>query len=120
VHRRVWISIANLVAIGISFVILFEYPQYSNDAFYVLIVWMVTGFVLLYAIRPRYAPLPGGVSGGAAGGGSPFPSTYPAANAPLPGSEPAGGGLGFCIYCAAPIAPGTRACPSCGHALPRW
>ncbi|MGD0589023.1 MAG: hypothetical protein ABSA63_09580 [Thermoplasmata archaeon] len=119
-NRRVLISIANLVAIAIAFVILFEYPQYSNDAFYVLIAWMVTGFVLLYAIRPRAAPLPGGGPGGPLASGSPFPSSSPSASPPLSGPDPAGGGIGFCIYCAAPIAPGTPACPACGHALPRW
>jgi hypothetical protein len=116
-NRRVWISIANLVAIAIAFVILIDYSQYANDAFYVLIIWMVTGFVLLYAIRPRAAPLAGGTSFDA----TPFPSSAPAPapSAPLSSSEPSAG-LGFCIYCAAPIAPGTRACPACGHALPRW
>ncbi|HLM69823.1 MAG TPA: hypothetical protein VK423_00360 [Thermoplasmata archaeon] len=111
---RVWISVANLAAIMIAFVILFEFPQYANDAFYVLITWMVAGFILLYAIRPRGS----GVPVGSLDASSPFPSSS-AATAPLP-SGPEGGGLGFCIYCAAPIVPGARACPSCGHALPRW
>ncbi len=53
---RVMISIANLVAIAIAFLVLFEFPQYANDAFYILIAWMVTGFVLLYAVRPRGPP----------------------------------------------------------------
>lgn len=114
-NRRVVISIANLVAIVIAFVILFEYPQYANDAFYILIAWMFTGFVLLYAFRPRGPPVPGTPVSDS----SPFPSTAPPANAPLSSSGPAGG-LGFCIYCAAPVAPGARACPACGHALPGW
>ncbi|MGA7476598.1 MAG: hypothetical protein WBW47_05195 [Thermoplasmata archaeon] len=115
VNRRVLISIANLVAIAIAFVILFEYPQYSNDAFYLLVIWMVVGFVLLYAMRPRLASAPAN----APGDSSPFPSS-PGANAPLPSGSPSGGSIGFCIYCAAPVAPGTRACPACGHALPGW
>jgi len=114
-NRRVWISVANLIAIGVAFVILFEYPQYSDDAFYVLLIWMVTGFVLLYAIRPRAAPLASGGSFGA----SPFPSTAPVAPAPAASAPPAAG-LGFCIYCATMIAPGAQVCPACGHALPRW
>jgi hypothetical protein len=112
---RVMISIANLAAIVVAFIVLFEFPQYANDAFYVLIVWMVTGFVLLYAIRPRGPPAPATNLSGA----SPFPSASPSTSTPLASSE-SSGGLGFCIYCAAPIAPGARACPSCGHALPRW
>lgn len=112
---RVLISVVNLLAIVIAFVILYEFPQYSDDAFYILISWMVVGFVLLYSLRPRGPPVPGGAPPGA----SPFPSTAAAAETPLPSSEPSGG-IGFCIYCATPIAPGTRACPACGHALPRW
>ena len=115
VNRRVWISIANLVAIAIAFIILFEYPQYSNDAFYLLVIWMIVGFVLLYAMRPRLAPLPANPSTEQ----SPFPSSSPS-NAPLPSSAPSGGSVGFCIYCATPVPPGTRACPACGHALPGW
>jgi hypothetical protein len=114
-NPRVLISIANLVAIAVAFYILIELPQYSNEAFYVLIGWMVVGFALLYALRPRLAPAPAEP----ASGFSPFPSSTPPSGVPLSSSEPAGG-IGFCIYCAAPIAPGTRACPACGHALPRW
>ena len=112
-NSRVWISIANLCAIVVAFYVLFEYPVYANDVFYLLIAWMVTGFVLLYVIRPRGPPAPNDA------GASPFPSTGPV-SAPLPSASEPAGGLGFCIYCAAPIAPGTRACPACGHALPRW
>ena len=112
---RVLISVANLVAIAVAFVVLFEFPQYANDAFYILIAWMVTGFVLLYAVRPRGPPVPGTPLAGS----SPFPSSYPTASA-LPSSSDPAGGIGFCIYCAAPIAPGARACPTCGHALPGW
>jgi hypothetical protein len=115
VQRRVLISIANFAAIIIAFVVLFEFPQYSNDAFYLLIAWMVVGFALLYAIRPRGPELPSSGSDLS----SPFPSTTPSPSAPLTSSAPPGA-IGFCIYCAAPIVPGARACPACGHALPRW
>jgi hypothetical protein len=115
VNRRVWISIANLVAIAIAFVILFEYPQYANDAFYLLVIWMVVGFVLLYAMRPRLSPVPANN----AAAPSPFPSHSPS-SAPLPSGSPTGASVGFCIYCATAIPPGTRACPACGHALPGW
>jgi hypothetical protein len=113
VDSRVWISIANVVAIVLALFALVEYPVYANEVFYLLIGWMITGFVLLYVIRPRGPPAP------ASPITSPFPSTGPEPAALPSSSEPAGG-LGFCIYCAAPIAPGARACPSCGHALPRW
>jgi len=111
---RVVVSVANLVAIALAFFIFFDYPQYSNDAFYLLVAWTVGGLVLVFAFRPRL-PL---AAPDALSSGSPFPSSGPGSStstAPLPS-----GGLGFCIYCAAPISPGTRACPACGHALPRW
>ncbi len=114
-NRRVLISIANLFAIALAFIILFEYPQYSDYAFNLLIIWMVVGFVLLYAMRPT---LPSS-SANPSAEPSPFPSSTPA-SAPLPSGSPSGSTIGFCIYCAAPIAPGARACPACGHALPGW
>jgi len=114
-NARVVISIANLVAIVVVFVVLFEFSQYANYAFYALILWMIVGFVLLYAARPRVPS----ASADPRAGFSPFPSSSPPSTAPLPTSEPSGG-IGFCIYCAAPIAPGTSACPACGHAVPRW
>lgn len=114
-NRRVLVSIANLCAIAIAFVILFEFPQYSDEAFYLLIIWMIVGFVLLYAMRPRLPSVPANASAEP----SPFPSTRPA-NAPLPSGSESASTIGFCIYCATPIPPGTRACPACGHALPGW
>jgi len=115
-NGRVLVSVANLFAILIAFVILFVYPQYSAYAFYLLITWMVVAFVLLYAMRS---------SARAAGtldspDSSPFPSSPSAPNAPLPSGSPQAPSVGFCIYCATPLPPGTRACPACGHALPGW
>jgi len=116
VNGRILISIVNLFAILIAFVILFEYPQYSTYAFYLLISWMVVAFVLLYALRPTLSSRPGSAPPDT----SPFPSSNPPGNAPLPsGTEPAPS-VGFCIYCATPLPPGSRACPACGHALPGW
>lgn len=112
---RIFVSIANLFAILVAFVILFEYPQYSDYAFYLLIIWMVVAFVLLYATRPS---LPVGVANAPAET-SPFPSTSPSAT-PLPSGPASAPSIGFCIYCATPLPPGTRACPACGHALPGW
>jgi len=116
-NGRILLSILGLVVIGISFYILFEFPAYATYAFYLLIFWMVTNFVLLYAIRPRGPPSPTNVPSDA----SPFPSQGAAASTALPSSAPTpSGSIGFCIYCAAPISPGTRACPACGHVLPQW
>jgi hypothetical protein len=115
VNGRILISIANLFAIIFAFVILFEYPQYADYAFYLLIIWMVVAFVLLYATRPS---LPAGAANAPADS-SPFPSTTPPAT-PLPSSSGSAPSIGFCIYCATPVPPGSRACPTCGHVLPGW
>lgn len=126
-NQRIWLSIAGLVVIAISFFILFEYPADADEAFYLLLIWMVVNFVLLYSLRARGPPRPTDAPRET----SPFPST-PLATAPLPsssgfadssassGSSGSSGSIGFCIYCAAPISPGTRACPACGHVLPQW
>ena len=117
-NGRIWLSIAGLVVIAISFFLIFEYPRYADEAFYLLLTWMVVNFVLLYALRPRGPPSPTN----APADGSPFPSA-PSASSPLPSASSSTGtsaSLGFCIYCANPISPGTRACPSCGHAVPQW
>jgi len=116
-NGRIVVSLVGLVVIVVAFFLIFEYPQYANEAFYLLLAWMVVNFVLLYALRSRGTAR----STNRTPDDSPFPSPTPA-NAPLASSNiPAPtGSIGFCIYCAAPIAPGTRACPACGHALPQW
>ena len=117
-NGRILLSVLGLVIVTIAIVIIFEYPALASYAFYLLILWMVTNFVLLYALRPRGPGVPANSSTDA----SPFPSQVPSAGSALPsgGPTPSSNSIGFCIYCAAPIAPGTRACPSCGHALPQW
>jgi len=115
-NGRVVLSLVGLGVIVTAFYLIFEYPEYANYAFYLLISWMVLNFVLLYAIRPR-GPL-------APSEASPDPSPFPSqtSSAPTSPSNASGSGssLGFCIYCATPVPPGTRACPSCGHVLPQW
>lgn len=117
-NGRLQLSLVGLVVIGITFFILFEYPQYATEAFYLLIGWMILNFALLYTLRPRVPSAPTDASTEA----SPFPSAP--GSAPLPstsGSSPSpSGGIGFCIFCATPVPPGTRVCPACGHALPQW
>jgi hypothetical protein len=115
-NRRVLVSIANLLAIVVAFVILIDYPQYSDYAFYFLILWMGVAFVLLFAFRP---PLPSGATN-LPSDPSPFPSTSSSSGAPLPSGSDPSPSVGFCIYCATALPPGTRSCPACGHALPGW
>lgn len=122
-NGRVVLSLVGLLVIAVSFFLLFEYPAFADEAFVLLLAWMVMNFVLLYAMRPRGPPVPSGSSAEP----SPFPSGGSAA-APLPSqssspsSGPTGSGssLDFCVYCAAPVSPGARVCPACGHAVPQW
>ena len=115
-NGRVVLSLVGLVVIAVAFYLIFEFPQYAYAAFYLLIAWMVVNFVLLYTLRPRGPSSPSNTPPEA----SPFPSDT-GANTPLRsgGSAPSSS-VGFCIYCANPVAPGTRACPACGHVLPQW
>lgn len=116
-NGRVVLSLVGLCVIAVAFFLIFEYPAYAIDAFYLLISWMVVNFALLYAIRPRGPPSPTNSPPHA----SPFPSQGPAAP-PLASNNGSttSSSVGFCIYCATPLPPGTRACPACGHVLPQW
>jgi hypothetical protein len=111
VNPRTVISLANLAAVVVAFVVLFELPQYSDLAFYGLLGWIVVGFVLFYGFRSsRSAPTPGDAfpSTGAAGpdGSAPLPSgTAPRSSAPLD----------FCIFCGTTLPVGAGVCPACGH-----
>jgi len=118
VNGRIVLSLVGLVVIVIAFYLILEYRQFADYAFYLLLSWMVVNFALLYAIRPRGPPSPSASTPES----SPFPSpALPSSGPPLPSHAPApSNSIGFCIYCASPIAPGTRACPACGHVLPQW
>ena len=115
-NGRLVLSLVGLGVIAFAFFLIFEYPQYANDAFYLLISWMVVNFALLYSLRPRGAPS----TMNAPASDSPFPSQASASPPLASGGPVPPSPIGFCIYCAAPIAPGTRACPACGHVLPQW
>ena len=115
-NARLLLSVVGLGVIALSFYLIFEYPAYADDAFYLLLGWMVVNFALLYAIRPRGAarsPAP-------ATDASPFPSVGASSSTPLPSSSAPAATLGFCIYCATPLPAGARSCPACGHAVPQW
>jgi hypothetical protein len=111
VNRRTVISLANLVAIIVAFLVLFELPQYYEYAFYGLLAWLLAGFVLFYAFRPgRPTSQPGAAypSGGPAEstGSGPLPSGTPSASSPP---------LDFCIFCGSTLPVGAAVCPACGH-----
>jgi hypothetical protein len=115
-NGRIVLSLVGLVVIAFAFFLIFEYPQFVDYAFYLLISWMVVNFALLYAIRPRGSP----ASANRPSSPSPFPSQASSAPPLESDTSTPSSSVGFCIYCATPVAPGTRACPACGHALPQW
>jgi hypothetical protein len=103
------LTLVNLTTIAIAIGVLLAYPQYAGIAFYILLGWMVGSLVLLYgpwANRPVGRRSPTG--------------TGPPPTAPQSGSRPLPSDLGFCIYCAAPLAPGTPTCSACGHSTPSF
>lgn len=94
------ISLAVLLA---AVLLEFLFPQYSNLIFLVLLVWVIVSFV--YFLRPSAMRGPRPT----------LSSSAPLSTPNLSGLSP---DIGFCIYCAAPIEPGTTTCPSCGRSLP--
>ncbi|HTZ61296.1 MAG TPA: hypothetical protein VMC82_01435 [Thermoplasmata archaeon] len=109
---RTLLTILNFASIGITIVILIEYPSLAPDVFYVLLGWIFGSLALIYspwAARP--------VTGTA-------PPRGPSVSADVPLVSPASpqhaSALGFCLYCATPIEPGTARCPACGRALPHF
>jgi hypothetical protein len=106
---RTLLTLVNLVTIAIAIAVLFAFPSYAGVAFYVLLGWFIGSLVLVYG---PWANRPVGRRQPAAPARTSAPSG--ATSRPLPSD------LGFCIYCAAPLAPGTPTCPACGHATPSF
>lgn len=109
---RTLLTLINFGTIGAAVVVLLVYPQWAGYAFYLLLGWMFGSLVLIYspwASRPVGRPNP------------PVGSTAPGTGGPLGSTPPAhSSALGFCVYCAAPVEPGTARCPACGRALPQF
>ena len=107
---RTVLTLVNFATIAAAVGVLLAFPQYAGPAFYVLLGWMFVSLALIYS---PWANRRVG-SGASSGFGI-------SADAPLGGSavhEPASS-IGFCLYCAAPIEPGTARCPACGRSLPQ-
>ncbi|HTW77768.1 MAG TPA: hypothetical protein VMG14_08425 [Thermoplasmata archaeon] len=106
---RTWLTFVNLGAFISALLVLELLPQYAAFAFYALVAWMLVSLVLLY--RP---------GGSRTGGPSATTGITVSPDAPLASTtQPQhASSFGFCIYCAAPIEPGTARCPACKHVLP--
>lgn len=105
---RTALSLANLVAIVAAFLVLFEFPAYSDIAFYALVAWIFVGFGLMYLPRLRAAP---------AGPGTPLSGPFPGGGGPLPsgGEASLSGAIDFCVWCGTTLPAGASVCPACGH-----
>ena len=106
---RTALSLANLAAIVVAFLVLFEFPDYAPYAFYALVAWIFVGFGLMYLSGARAAPM--GPNSAAAGA---FPG---AGGAPLPSGRGTAPGipLDFCVWCGTTLPVGASVCPACGR-----
>lgn len=104
---RTLLTFVNLGAISAAILVLLAYPKYDGPAFYILVGWMFGSMVLVY----------GPWGNRTVGSARATPPSTPLASSPgfgpRPSSAPAE--IPFCIYCAAPLAPGATLCPACGH-----
>ena len=108
---RTALSLANLAAIVVAFLVLFEFPDYAQVAFYALVAWIFVGFGLMYLPGARATP---------AGPRSTSTGTFPGAGgAPLPsaGGATVRAPLDFCVWCGTTLPAGVSVCPACGHRI---
>jgi hypothetical protein len=108
---RTLLTLVNFATIAVAIGVLLVFPQYATVAFYVLLAWMFVSLALMYpprGSRPVSTPSGPGLS---------VSSESPLASSA--GHEHASS-IGFCMYCAAPLAPGTDRCPACGRILPHF
>lgn len=110
-NGRTVLTIVNFIALAFAILVLYEFPKYTADAFYLFVGWMIASLVLYYqpwASRPIGSrPSPAGAGGAGAG--------TRAAVASPPGSPPSPP-VDFCIYCGSSLPVGAETCPTCGHA----
>lgn len=102
---RTVVSMISLTVFAAAVALQFLVPSIASYIFYGLLAWFI--FSILLFIHPAMNRRVGAAATSAGHPGGP-----PLAGASL-SSE-----IGFCVYCATPIHPGTTVCPSCGHALP--
>jgi hypothetical protein len=108
---RTLLTLVNFATIAAAVGVLLAYPQWAGDAFYLLLGWMFASLALIYS------PWANRRIGGPAGVGFGVSPDVPLAAGS--GHEHASS-IGFCMYCAAPLEPGTARCPACGRSLPHF
>ena len=110
--------IASLALLIVGIALQFIYPALATYIFWLFLAWIVLSFfifrlpVMSRSIGRGPTPSPPGTLSARSASTAPVPlpsSTFPSSSAAPP--------IGFCIYCAAPIEPGTPVCPTCGHSL---
>jgi len=106
---RTLLTVVNFATIAAAVAVLLAVPAYAGIAFYVLLGWMFASLAMIYSPWANRR-----VGSGSARGVGVSP------DAPLPADSghDLGSSIGFCLYCAAPIEPGTARCPACGRSLP--
>ncbi|MGI0130327.1 MAG: hypothetical protein ACREDE_02575 [Thermoplasmata archaeon] len=109
---RTLLTLVNFGTIVAAIGVLLLYPQYAGLAFYVLLGWMFASLALVYSpwSNRRVGATPAA------------PGVRLSPDAPLAsatGHEHASS-IGFCMYCATPIEPGTARCPACGRSIPHF
>ena len=109
---RTLLTLINFGTIAAAVGVLLLFPQWAGDAFYLLLGWMFASLVLIYSPWASRR-----VGSGGSGPGPGISSDVPLAAGS--GHEHASS-IGFCMYCAAPLEPGTARCPACGHSLPHF
>ncbi len=110
---RTVLSLANMVAIMVAFLVLFEFPAYSPITFYALVAWIFIGFALVY-LPARSRAAAGGPAGDTYGGTFPNPGGMPLPSG-TSGSPSAAVSPDFCVWCGTTLPAGAAVCPSCGH-----
>lgn len=109
---RTLLTLVNFGTIAAAIAVLLRYPEYATDAFYVLLAWMFASLALVYSPWANRR----------IGEGTSSSGVRVSPDAPLAagtGHEHASS-IGFCMYCATPIEPGTARCPACGRAIPHF
>ena len=108
---RTLLTTVNFATIAAAVGVLLAFPQYAGIAFYVLLGWMFGSLALIYSPWANRRLRSGATSGLRVSPDAPLSASA--------GHEHASS-IGFCMYCATPVEPGTARCPACGRTLPHF